>query len=100
MTVTQVFTNQSADGSSLEFTMNGIGLVHIGGTFGGGTATIEVKVVDSTNSINSDFVAAGGTNAYTTPIGVFMTGIKNVSYRITLSGSTAPTLNAYVIDNS
>jgi hypothetical protein len=87
---TQLFTAKNADGNSGTFKSKG-GFVTLlaNGTFGSGTLTVQASPDDGTTWISTiaTMTAAGVIN--------FLAG-DGVLYRLNLSGSTAPSLNAWV----
>lgn len=87
---TQLFTGQAADGTSAEFTVGSqyaFADIFLSDTFGGGTATIEIKAPDGTTFIPLQTV--------TGPERVRITETPFIG-RLSLAGSTTPSLNAWV----
>lgn len=88
----QVFENQAADGNSTTFTAaRGVVQLTIKGTFGSGTVKLQRQVDDSSTPVWVDF----DTGSFTSAV------IRNVEVpagplRLNLSGSTAPSLDAWI----
>jgi hypothetical protein len=97
MATIKVFDNQTTDGNSLEFTINGRGFIKASGDFGGGTLTLQARLANTDDSFTST-----GSNDVINDIGLMkeISSIKGVEYRLNLSGATAASLTVFVEDNS
>lgn len=93
MATIQIFTNQAADGNSLEFSVNGKGIISANGTFGGGTMSLQSKLA------NSNDVFSNTGDSFTEDFTKEISTAKGMEYRLALLGATAPTINAFVEDN-
>lgn len=92
MTAIQIFTNQAADGQSSEFTINGIGTVQVAGTFDSGSVNLQIKLANT----NSSFSNVDTSQALTETGSFDLKSVKGAVFRLDLSGSTSPTINAFV----
>lgn len=89
---TQIFTNQTANGSSSQFTTNGSPLLHISGTFDG--ASIDIQA--ATNNADDSFGTTGDT-PITSAGSWFIPYSPGVSYKLVISSVGAGTdINAFV----
>lgn len=92
MRTIQIFTNQTSDGSSSEFSTNGKIFLHIIGTFDGATIDLHGK----TNNANDAFSSTGDTAL--SAVGAWeLNYAPGVTYKLVLAGVGASTsINAFV----
>lgn len=92
MSALQIFTNQTANGNSVEFNGRGIAQLRVSGTFDGASIDLQSK----TNNANDTFSTTGDTPI--TAAGAWnIEYAPNVRYRLVLSGAGASTdINAFV----
>jgi hypothetical protein len=91
MTAKQIFTSQTTNGSSLEFSGNGLANMKISGTFGTGSIDLESRG----DGANDSFSTTGDT-AITAPGAWNLKYAPGIRYRLTLSGVAGTNINAFI----
>ena len=95
MAAIQVFTNQTTDGASAEFTLNGDTRIKVTGDLGGGTIDLQSK----SDNANDSFATTGTNNIIDdSRREVVVKAQQRWTYRLVLSGSTSPSIDAFVGD--
>tara|TARA_R110000782_G_scaffold124667_1_gene216133 strand:- start:1468 stop:1752 length:285 start_codon:yes stop_codon:yes gene_type:complete len=88
----QIFTNQTVNGDSAIFSGDGPFILKISGTFGTGSIDLQC----STNEAGDTFTTTGDV-AITSPDAWNLKSIQGVSYKLVLSGVSAPTnIDAFI----
>ena len=83
-------TPLTSDGESSAFTLNGDTRVKITGSIGGGTVEIH------SSSGNEPFSTTGSVNDRTAVGEFIILGQQGFSYKLVLTGSTAPNLEGFI----
>jgi hypothetical protein len=94
MAAKQIFTNQTVDGDSETFSLNGNTRLKVSGNLGGGT----ISILSKSDNPNDTF-STTGTEDNITAVGEFEIKAKQRwNYKLNLSGSTGASVNAFVSD--
>lgn len=94
MAAIQIFENQTVDGDSLEFPLNGAARLKVSGNFGGGT----ISLLSKSDNANDTFTTTGSDNNITAPNEFKIEAKQRWTYKLNLSGSTGANINAFVSD--
>ncbi len=94
MAAKQIFTNQTSNGPSLTFSLNGSTRVRVVGDFGGG----KIEVHSKSNNENDSFSHAGVEYDFTEPREFIIEHKQQWNYQLVLVNAANPDINAFVSD--